>query len=97
MANMMMEFQKEDYGNTSTSLTVSADKNMHELVEPQRYFHERDQPALLFVSLEALVLMTVHSHYHKNEVIGFLSGYRTKTKGPITKKDVFLITDCNPC
>lgn len=41
--------------------------------------------------------MTVHSHYHKNEVIGFLSGYRTRTKGPVSKKDVFLITDSNPC
>ena len=41
--------------------------------------------------------MSVHAHMHRNEVIGFLSGYRTKTKGPATKKDVILITDCNPC
>lgn len=31
-ANMMMEIQKEDYGNTSTS--VLGGRNMHELVEP---------------------------------------------------------------
>ena len=41
--------------------------------------------------------MTVHAHMHRNEVIGFLSGYRTKTKGPQTKKDVLLIFECNPC
>ena len=41
--------------------------------------------------------MSVHASMHRNEVIGFLSGYRTKTKGPATKKDVILITDCNPC
>lgn len=70
---------------------------MHELVEPQRYFQEKEQAAVLFISFEALCLMSVHSHMHRNEVIGFLSGYRTKTKGPATKKDVILITDCNPC
>ena len=51
----------------------------------------------MFISLEALLLMTAHAYMHRNEVIGFLSGYRTKTKGPVTKKDIFLITDCNPC
>ena len=73
-ASLMMDLQKEDYGNTSTSLNGSA-KNMHELVEPQRYYHEREQPAVLFISMEALFLMTVHTHMHRNEVIGFLSGY----------------------
>jgi hypothetical protein len=34
---------------------------------------------------------------HRNEVIGFLSGYRTRSTDPRCKKDVFLITDCNPC
>lgn len=70
---------------------------MHELVEPQRHYTEREQPCIVFVSIETLVLMTVHSYMHRNEVIGFLSGYRTKTKGPMTKKDVIVITDCNPC
>ena len=81
----------------STSSVMATGRNMHELVEPQRYFNEKDQPAILFISFEALCLMSVHAHMHKNEVIGFVSGYRTKTKGPVTKKDVILITDCNPC
>lgn len=80
---------------STSALGIS--KNMHELVEPQRYFHERDQPLVLFISIEALLVLTVHTHLHRNEVIGFLSGYRTKTKGPATNKDVFLITDANPC
>ena len=42
-------------------------------------------------------MMLVHSSMHRNEVIGFLSGFRTRTKGPVTKKDVLIITDCNPC
>ena len=37
------------------------------------------------------MLMTVHGAMHRNEVIGFLSGFRTRTKGPATKKDVFII------
>jgi hypothetical protein len=43
------------------------------------------------------VLMMIHASMHRNEVIGFLSGFRTRTKGPVTKKDVLIITDCNPC
>ena len=81
-----------------TSMTGAGQgRNMHELVEPQRYFTEKDQPVILFISFEALCLMTVHAHMHRNEVIGFLSGYRTRTKGPNTKKDVMIITECNPC
>lgn len=49
------------------------------------------------MSFEALLLMTVHCHMHRNEVIGFMSGYRTRTKGPNAKKDVMVITECNPC
>jgi len=70
---------------------------MHELVEPQRYFSEKDQNFILFMSLEALCVMTIHASMHRNEVIGFLSGYRTRTKGPQTKKEVIVVTDCNPC
>ena len=70
---------------------------MHELVEPQQYYKEIDQPTFLFISFEALLLMTSHAAMHRNEVIGFLSGYRTRTKGPNTKKDVIVLTDCNPC
>ena len=72
-------------------------RNMHELVEPQQHFKEVDQPFYLFISFEAFVLMTVHAAMHRNEVIGFVSGYRTSTRGPNQKKDVLLITDCNPC
>ena len=42
-------------------------------------------------------MMVTHASLHRNEVIGFLSGIRTRTKGPATKKDVVIITDCNPC
>ena len=85
--------------NTSSMIGNNGNsaRNMHELVEPQRYFHEKEQPAVLFISFEALCVMSVHAHMHRNEVIGFLSGYRTKTKGPATKKDVIIISDCNPC
>ena len=51
----------------------------------------------MFISLEALILMMTHASLHRNEVIGFLSGFKTRTKGPVTKKDVLIITDCNPC
>lgn len=44
------------------------------------------------------MLMNIHAAMHRNEVIGFLSGYRTRTKGSNQiKKDVIILTDCNPC
>lgn len=51
---------------------------------------------MLFVTFETLILMNIHAAMHRNEVIGFISGYRTRSRGP-TKKDVIIITDCNPC
>lgn len=59
---------------------MNSGKNLHELVECQRYFSERNQPIVVFITIEALILMTVHSHIHRNEIIGFLSGLRLKTK-----------------
>jgi hypothetical protein len=50
----------------------------------------------MFISLEALILMTAHSHIHRNEVIGFVSGYRMKTK-KFGQKDILIIQECVPC
>ncbi len=96
-ANIQMDLQSRNFDDSTTMMGLHEGRNMHELVEPQRYFSEKEQPCILFISLEALILMSVHASMHRNEVIGFLSGIRTRTKGPVTKKDVLIITDCNPC
>ena len=64
-------------------------KNMHELVECSRYINELSQPLILFITMEALITMTVHSHAHRNEVIGFVAGHRMLTKKG--NRDVFII------
>jgi hypothetical protein len=71
-------------------------KNMHELVEVQRFLNEYQQPA----TLEAMILMTVHSHIHRNEVIGFVSGHRIKTntmRGQTNTRDIIIIQETVPC
>ena len=68
--------------------------NMHELVEVQRFLNEYQQPATLFITLESLILMTVHSHIHRNEVIGFVSGHRIRTntmRGQTNSRDIIII------
>jgi proteasome lid subunit RPN8/RPN11 len=75
-------------------------KNMHELVEVQRFLQEYQQPVTLFITLEALLLMTVHSHIHRNEVIGFVSGHRVRTntmRGQTTPRDIIIIQETVPC
>lgn len=49
---------------------------------------------VVFITIEALILMTVHSHIHRNEVIGFLSGFRLRTK---KQENIVLIQDSLPC
>ncbi|CDW84650.1 histone h2a deubiquitinase mysm1 [Stylonychia lemnae] len=65
--------------------------NQHELVECQRYLTEMHQPIVLFITLEALITMTCHASMHRNEVIGFVTGFRVKTKK--TNKDIYIISE----
>jgi len=67
---------------------------MHELVDCERFMSEKNQPFFVFISLEALMLMSIHAHIHHNEIIGFVSGYRLKSKN---KRDVLIIHECVPC
>lgn len=73
---------------------MNSGKNLHELVECQRFLTERNQPMVLFITIEALILMTIHSHIHRNEIIGFVSGFRLKTK---RQENIVIIQDSLPC
>lgn len=62
--------------------------------------NEHQQPVTLFITLEALLVMTVHAHIHRNEVIGFVSGHRIKSntmRGQTNQKDILVIQETVPC
>lgn len=67
---------------------------MHELVECQQFFTEKTQPFILFMTIESLILLSVQSHLHRNEVIGFLSGFKIKNR---SNKDIVIIHEAHPC
>ena len=56
------------FDNYSTS-------NDYALIKPIKYDTEVEQPIEVNLSLESLLLMTVHSHLYSNEIIGFLAGH----------------------
>jgi proteasome lid subunit RPN8/RPN11 len=44
------------------------------LVKPAKYASEMEQPIEVNISLEWLMLMTVHAHLYSHEIIGYLAG-----------------------
>eukprot|EP00347_Sterkiella_histriomuscorum_P006564 403352292 len=88
-ANIQMNLSSKDPDDSFRA------QNQHELVECQRFLTEMHQPIVLFITLEALFTMNVHAHVHRNEIIGFVSGHRVKTKK--IGKDVFIIQETVPC
>lgn len=73
---------------------INLQRNQHELVECQQFFLEKQQPFILFMTQEAIAVLTIQSHMHRNEIIGFLSGFKMKTR---YQKDVIVIHEAVPC
>ena len=49
--------------------------NDHTLIKPSKHNEETEQPIEVNLSLESLLIMTIHSHLHSNEIIGYLGGH----------------------
>lgn len=61
----------------------------HELIMCSFYENEEEQPLMIFISLEyynqliffrSLIVMHVHAHLFKTEIIGYVAGYFFKLK-----------------
>ena len=46
------------------------------------------------MTIETLILLNVQCHLHRNEVIGFLAGFKIQNK---SNKDVIIIHEAVPC
>ena len=70
-----------DGGKTMNGIAQGYDQylnlNDHTLMRPTKYNDENEQPIEVNLSLESLLLMTIHSHLHSNEIIGYLGGFYT--------------------
>lgn len=91
-ASSIMKINSMDFNDSFN--VMATNKNGHELVECQQFFTEKGAPFLLFITIETLVLLSAQSHLHRNEVIGFLSGWKMKNK---SNKDVVIIHEAHPC
>ena len=54
----------------------------------------KKQQNTIYISLSAMLMMQVHSHLIKNEVIGFMAGYRMNQKN--SEKKTMVITEAYP-
>ena len=66
------------------------------LIPCSQYKSIASQPFQVYIALEALLILNVHSHLSKNEVIGFLGGFCFESKTNQNQKYI-LIHQAYPC
>ncbi|CAI2360046.1 unnamed protein product [Moneuplotes crassus] len=63
--------------------------------------HKKGQPLEIYLSLECLLIMTIHSHLYSTEVIGYLGGHTldlyTSLKPGQEQKSIIFFHHCYPC
>lgn len=79
----------------------------HELIMCSLYENEDEQPLKVFISLEyapppdsrSLIVMHIHAHLFKTEIIGYVAGYffTMKSTSKHTQKQVLYIHETIPC
>mmetsp|Transcript_18442 Transcript_18442/g.17563 ORF Transcript_18442/g.17563 Transcript_18442/m.17563 type:complete len:247 (+) Transcript_18442:666-1406(+) len=81
----------------SFQMMMNSEQNglTYSLVTCSQYKSFSQQPYLVYISLEALLILNIHSHLSKNEVIGYLGGFCFDTKDNSQK--YILIHQAYPC